>query len=826
MKKFMADFRSYLSYPAAIALFLLLTMVYVSPVLEGRRLRQPDIVNWQGMSREIVEHRQQTGEEALWTNTMFSGMPAFQISVIYGNNISNFFHSVMTLGLPRPADMIFLYFIGFFIFMLVLKVNVWVALAGAIGFAFSSYHFIILEAGHNSKAVAIAYMAPVLAAIIDTYRGNRLRGSMLFAIFMALQIHANHFQITYYLAIIVIFFGIFQLIEHLRHKQALAFVKATGLLIAGLVLAIGVNIGNFWSTYAYTPHTMRGGSEITIGEREATQGLSTDYITNWSYGVGETFTLLIPNAKGGATGALGNNLRAMQQVEPAFYNIVAQQNHYWGDQPFTSGPVYVGAVVLFFFIMGLFFVKGPLKWGLLLAAILSIMLAWGRNFMPLTEFFINHVPGYNRFRAVSMTLVIAELCIPALAFLGMYRLYREPVNIRLKDRSFLVALGLTAGLAIIFYLLPRVFFSFLSQDEYHFFTTQAGTDPQMAGQFAQVRENLESARVAIFRADALRSAFFALAAGISVLLLSAARIRARVFVIIIAILIVADMWPINRRYLNNDHFVPRRQVENPFQPTQANLQILQDEDPYFRVFNRTVSTFNDASTSWFHFSIGGYHGAKLQRYQDLIDFHLDPAAGRTSQPSRSVLNMLNTKYFIVFDADQRPVARRNPGALGNAWFVQSWRYVENADEEILALYELDPASEALIDRQYERLLEGLDLQYDSLAQISLTHYQPNELHYRYQAASPQLAIFSEIYYPDGWQVTINGQPAEFLRANYSLRAMVVPAGDHEIRFSFQPRTFYTGRTLALIFSIIMMVAILAVVYWLYRKKKQQPVQTL
>jgi hypothetical protein len=802
---------NYKPYLIAIGLFLVLAVGYVYPILEGRRLRQPDIVNWQGMAREVVEFREQTGQEALWTNTMFSGMPAFQISVIYGNNIANFFHRVMTLWLPRPADMIFLYFAGFFILMLLLKVNVWVALAGAIAFGFSSYNFIILEAGHNSKAVAIAYMAPTLAAIVYTYRGHIFLGSLLFAIFMGLQIFANHFQITYYLAIIVVFYGIFQLWEHINQKRIIEFLKATALLVAGLILAIGINIGNFWSTYSYTSETMRGGSELTLGEREATQGLSTEYITQWSYGVKETFTLLIPNTKGGGTTALVNNPRAMREVDPQFAHIIAQQNHYWGDQPFTSGPVYAGAAVLFLFFLALFLLKGPLKWALLAATILSILLAWGRNFMPFTEFFIEYVPGYNRFRAVSMTLVIASLCIPVLAFLGVQHLIQNQEKISFKSNNFLSALGLTSGLAMVFYLFPGVFFNFLSNAEQGFLDSLRGEEPALTAQYSQIFAYLEDARIAIFRADAMRSFFFSLAAGIAVLLFSYKKIKPVSFVLILCLLIVADMLTLNRRYLNEDHFVPRRQVENPFQPTQADLQILQDTDLHYRVYNRTVNTFNDASTSWFHNSIGGYHGAKLQRYQDIIDFHLTP------QPNRNILNMLNTRYLIVTDNDQRPLARINPGALGNAWFVQELSMVENADQEILALNDFDPATQAIVDRRFAHHLQDFEFQFDTTANISLVHYQPNELHYRYSAEWPQLAIFSEVFYPDGWQVTINGQPAEHFRVNYLLRAMVVPPGDNQIVFSFRPQSYYTGNMVAFAFSTLMVIAIAGYLFFTYRK---------
>lgn len=797
-------------YLVGIALFLLLTLIYVNPILEGKQLYQPDIVNYKGMAKEIEDYREATGKEALWTNSMFGGMPAYQISVRWAYNVANVFHKVLTLGLPRPADMIFLYFAGFFIFLLLLRVNPWVALAGAIGFAFSSYHFIILEAGHNSKAVAIAYMAPVMASIVYTFRGKRLAGALLFAIFMGLQLFANHFQITYYLAWTVLFYGLFEFYQHLREGQLLRFSKGVLVLVAGLMIAAGINIGNFWATYVYTPETMRGGSELTINDREPSSGLSKDYITNWSYGIGETFSLLIPNVKGGATGALGDNPKAVNAVDPQFRSFVAQQNHYWGDQPFTSGPVYVGAIVLFFFILGLFYVKGPLKWGLLLATILSITLAWGKNFTPLTDFFIDYIPGYNKFRAVSMTLVIAEFTIPALAFLGLNQLYKAPGLLKIKSKEFLAALGLTAGLALVFYLAPTAFFRFTSQMEADYFASQIAQNQQAAAQINLFLANLEDARIAIFRSDAIRTFLFVIIAAAVTLLFSMKKIRGLVFVLLIAALMVLDMWPVNKRFLNESNFQPRRLVENPYQPTQANLQILQDTDPHFRVLNRTTNTFNETSTSWFHKSLGGYHGAKLQRYQDLIDFHIEPG-------NMKVLNMLNTKYLIVPDENRQPVARLNPAALGNAWFVQNLQFVQNADEEILALDDFDPASTAIVRNDFSKHLEGHLFKPDSLASISLSEYQPNFLKYQYQTGTDQLAVFSEIYYPEGWLVRINGQQATPLRVNYVLRALAVPAGSGEIEFEFRPAAFYTGGKIAWAFSFILL-ALTGIWAWQFAKK--------
>ncbi len=805
------DWKKYLPYAGALALFLLISVAYVYPVLEGKRMLQSDIVKFEGMAREIKDFRAQTGEEALWTNSMFGGMPAFQISVIYKNNIARFFHKILTLGLPRPADMIFLYFAGFFIFLLVMKVNVWIAFAGAVGFALSSYHFIIIDAGHNSKALAIAYMAPVLASLIHTFRGNYLSGGILFTIFLSLQLFANHLQITYYLLFIVLFFGLFEVVQQVQERKTIGFLKSAGVLVLATVFAVGVNIGNFWSTIVYSSETMRGGTEITIGEETTTNsGLSKEYITNWSYGVSETFSLLIPKVKGGATMQLSENTKAMEAVDPSLRRNVGQANQYWGDQPFTSGPVYVGVIVLFLFIMSLFFLKGPVKWGLLAAALLAVMLSWGKNFMPLTDFFIGYVPGYNKFRAVSMTLVIAELVIPALAFMGLHQLYNGSVKINLKHPAFLTAVSLTAGLSLIFYIAPQVFFSFFSREETKMFADWSIQDPGNAGIIKQIEEGILDARLAIFRGDALRSLFFALIAALIVWLFAAEKIKKPLFIVLITGFMLLDMIPVSVRYFDHGKFVPARQVETPFQPNQANRQIMQDTETHYRVYNVTVSSFNDSSTSWFHRSIGGYHGAKLQRYQELIDFHI-------TKGNREVLNMLNTRWFIVPGPDRQPAASFNNEALGNAWFVDNIVWVDNAEEELTQLNEITPAHTALIDKRFEENLQGFAIQNDSLATITLTKYQPNKLVYRSETSKPQLAVFSEIYYPQGWEVTINGKPVSHFRVNYVLRGMVVPEGSNEIVFEFRPASYYTGEKIALIFSILLLLVIAGYAYQLWKK---------
>ncbi len=817
------ELKKLLPYVGSLLIFIILTLAYVSPVLEGKRLLQSDIVKFEGMAKEIKDFRAETGEEALWTNSMFGGMPAFQISVRYSYNIARFFHQVMTLGLPRPADMIFLYFAGFFIFLLILRVNPWVAFLGALGFSFSTYHFIIIEAGHNSKALAIAYMAPVLAAIIHTYRGHLLSGAILFSVFMSLQLFSNHLQITYYLLIIVVFYGIFELIQQIRGGNLTNFLKASGVLLVGAVIAIGVNIGNFWSTYTYTSETMRGGTELSFDERINPSGLDPAYITQWSYGKEETLSMLIPNVKGGASKALlldellaanqgtaAEQREARQKLEeynPAFINFIIERlqagnpvSNYWGNQPFTSGPVYLGAIVMFLFVLSLFYVKGPLKWGLLVAIVLSVLLSWGKNMQWFTDIFIQYVPLYSKFRAVSMTLVIAELCIPALAFLGLHKWYENPDLVKIKSPAFYTAAAATGGVIIILYLMPSLFLNFLSQPEQAMLAASAAENPQLLINYQEVQD----IRISIFRADALRSLLFICLAIVVIALFVWKKINRTLFIVLLGLLIVLDMWPVNRRYFDDENFVSKRRVETPFQPTQADQMILQDPDPHFRVYNVTVSSFQDASTSWFHKSIGGYHGAKLQRYQELIDFHI-------SAGNMKVLNMLNTRYFIVPGNDQGAVATRNPDALGNAWFVEEIQWVANADEEISVLHDFDPAQTVLIDMRFEDKVDLQSIEPDSLAQISLTHYQPNVLRYESSAATDQLAVFSEIYYPDGWKVFINGEEADHFRVNYVLRGMVVPAGDNEIEFRFEPKSYYMGEKIAFASSALLLLLILAYV---------------
>lgn len=796
------NLKQYFPHLAVVLIFLVVIMAYFSPLLEGKRLRQPDITNWKGMSKEIVDYRAKTGEEALWTNSMFGGMPAYQISVEYKGNLIRHIDNIFKFGLPHPANLVFIYLIGFFILLMVLKVDPWLALAGSVAFAFSSYFFIILEAGHNSKAHAIGYMAPVLAGIILTYRGKHLAGMLITALFLALELRANHLQITYYLMMMVIILGISELIVSIRQKTIPAFLKATGLLFIAAFLALSTNITNIWATWEYGKDTIRGKSELSSDPGNRTTGLDKDYATQWSYGKAETFTLMIPNTKGGATGSLGNNRKAMEKVDPMFSQAVAGQNHYWGDQPFTSGPVYTGAIMVFLFILGLFILKGHLRWWLLAVTILSVMLSWGKNFMPLTDFFLHYIPGYNKFRAVSMILVIADLAIPLLGILTLKEIIEKPTIIREKQKQFYLTLGLTGGLALVFYLMPQAFFNFLSGMEQAAITEQRATlDSSQIAQFDSLINNLEAARVSIFKSDAIRSFFFILLASTLIWLYGSKKIKSGVLTVSVIFLIAIDMIPIANRYLNNDNFVSKTQVNNPFAATEADKIILKDTDPNFRVFNTTVSTFQDASTSYFHKSIGGYHGAKLRRYQELIDHHI-------SKGNENVLNMLNTRYFILNDANRQPVVQINMDAAGHAWFVNTWKMVENADQEIDALTNFSPESTAIVDKRFAQQLSGFSSMPDTNAFIKLTEYQPNKLIYKYQAATDQLAVFSEIYYDKGWKAFIDGKPAPYFRADYVLRAMVVPAGSHEIEFRFEPRVYFTGEKISFAGSLLLILMML------------------
>jgi len=803
-------------YLVAIFVFIGITLVYFSPLLEGKKLKQHDIAMFKGMSKEIVDFRESTGQEALWTNSMFGGMPAWQISVKYTGNLMRYVDRMITLGLPYPANFVFLYFLGFFILLLVLRVDPWLSIAGAIAFALSSYFFIILGAGHTSKAHAIGYMAPVLAGIILTFRGKYRQGALLTAVALALEIKAGHLQITYYLLLMVLVYGFFKLIDAIAQKTLPSFLKTTGILLIAALLAVLTHSTNLWATYQYGKDTMRGKPELTKEKAITSDGLDRDYITSWSYGKEETWSLLIPDAKGGASGMLGN-VDAIKKADPAYRSMISNQtNAYWGDQPGTSGPVYVGAIVIFLFILGMFIVRGRFKWVLFSITVLSILLSWGHNMMWFTDFFIDYIPGYNKFRAVTMTLVMAELAMPLLAFLALNEVIKNPVLLKQKINYFYISLGLSAGVVLLFYMLPTAFFSFLSEQENAQFTQLLGgaDGPQVAAYLA----NLEAVRVAIFRADALRSLFFIAAAAALIYVYLLNKIKHTWLIAGVAVLVLIDMFGVNRRYLNNDNFVRASQVDVPFKPSKANLFILNDKDLDYRVLDITQSTFNDASTSYFHKSIGGYHGAKLQRYQDIIEYYIQGEIESiykvlSDKPTmekinnlfyqQQVLNMLNTKY-VIYNPDGQPLI--NPAAFGGAWFVDTAMVVNSPDEEIAALAKVDLRTVAVVDQRFADQLTRIGQ--DGESAIQLTDYQPNHLTYQTESANDRLAVFSEIYFANGWNAYLDGVKAPYLRANYILRAMNIPAGKHTIDFKFEPAVWKVGEPISLVASLILILLML------------------
>ena len=794
---------------AAILVFAGIALAYMSPLIQGKELFQSDIVNFLGMSKEIVDLREETGEEALWTNSMFGGMPAYQISVLYPNNWSKKILTVFKLGIPKPADYLFLMMAGVYFMFLMMGVGWRYALVGAIGFGMASYSVIIIEAGHNSKAHAMAYMAPVIGSILLTYKGRYLLGSALLALFLSLELATNHLQITYYLLLVVLILGAVKLVYAIKNGELPNFMKATGLMVVAALIAVGPNISALWTTADYGEETMRGKSELST--KQESSGLDKDYAMRWSYGVAETFTLLIPNFMGGSSqGSLDEKSDVYTIMvdkgipKSQAKGIIANLPLYWGTQPFTSGPVYLGAIICFLAMLGFLVIEAKNRWWLIGAFVLSIMLSWGHNFAVFSDFFFYYVPGYNKFRAVSMTLVIAQLILPIAAVLGLKSFIESTDKVAMKNK-LMIAAGTVGGVCLLFSVLPGAFFDFSSAN-----------DAQLAG--AGFPDWLVAAllddRKSLLQSDAMRSLILILITAGILFATIMNKLKANVAVLLIAGLVLIDLVQVDKRFLDNDDFISARKNKNVISPTAADQQILADTDPNFRVINLAVSTFNDSKTSYFHKSIGGYHGAKLKRYQELIDSCI-------SNTNLAVLNMLNTKYFITPDKEGRPSVRRNPLALGNAWFVDEVRMVENADQELAALSEDDfnPEKIAVIDKRFADQLSGFQPSTDDAANIYFLEYKPNYLKYETEASTEQLAVFSEIYFANGWNAYVDGELHPHLRANYVLRSMRIPAGNHEVEFKFEPEVYATGEKMSLAGSILLVLFVIGGVVGDMRAKK-------
>ena len=807
--------KQFLGILFAIIAFALITLVYFTPILEGKRIKQHDIEMYKGMSQEINEFREETGEQSLWTNSMFGGMPAWNIGVQQNSNLMTYVQKIIGLGFPSPIMSVFISMLGFFILLLVLDCKIWISFIGALAYGFTSYLFIVMGAGHNSKAVAMAYMAPVIAGIIMTYKGKYLWGAVLTAISLALEIRAGHIQITYYLFMIVLIMVIAEFVETIKTKKYLDFFKASGILAIVAILAVMTSTTTLYANYEFGKETMRGKPVLTENVENQTRGLDRDYITQWSYGIGETWSLMIPNVKGGASAYIGNDNPALQNADPRFRSTIAQNNAYWGDQPGTSGPVYVGAIVCFLFILGLFVVKGKIKWVLLAATILSILLSWGKNFMGFTDFFLDYFPMYNKFRAVSMTLVIAEVCMPILAFLALAEVMRNPEILKKNMYYLYVSFGLTAGLCSLFYIAPNVFFNFLSQGEAAQFAQL--TNGKDGAIYQMLVNDIENVRMAIFKKDALRSFFFITIAGMILLLNIKGKLKDNAVFAILAVLVVMDMFPINKRYLNNDNFIDKRRFEKPFVMSEIDKQILQDNSLDYRVMNLMTSTFNDASTSYFHKSIGGYHGAKLRRYQDIINHYLG-GNNVGSDGFWNVLNMLNTRYLIYPQNNNTPVAMPNPDAFGNAWLVSDIKWVATPNEEIAAIENTNLKTTAIVNDEFRNVIGDFNPT-SGFGTIQLTSYKPNELIYNFNSSKDELVVFSEIWTSKGWTMWIDGKESPLIRADYILRAAVIPAGNHEIMMRYEPKIWKVGNTIQFVSSLILILGLFAAIVLTFRKSE-------
>lgn len=817
------DFKKFIPHAIAIVVFAVLTLVYFNPIFSGKAIKQGDVANFKGMSKEIFDYREAHHSDPLWTNSMFGGMPAYQISVLYPSNYVRPLTSILGLGIPHPAVIIFLCFLGFYFLLTTFKIDKFLSAVMAIGFGLSSYTIILIEAGHNPKGYAIAYMAPFLAGVLITLRGRMWLGAAIAAISLSLELSVNHLQITYYLAIATAIIVLGEFVKAILEKKLAYFVKASLMLLFAAALSIGPNLGNLLLTQEYTSYSTRGKSDLTDKSGNQTSGLDKDYATQWSYGIGETFTLMIPNFKGGSSATIGaENKKALDAVDSNYKEYISNMDQYWGDQPFTSGPVYLGAIICFLFLLGMLIVEDKIKWYILAAVMLSMMLSWGKNFMGLTSFFMDNVPGYNKFRAVSMILVIAQLLIPLLGAIALNEVVKNPDLLKTKRKQFYIALSGTAGLSLLFYAMPTMFQEFFKMNEYNDLTQQLIKANFPETDRALFLNGLESARIAIFKADAMRTFLFIATAGAVMYIYSLGKLNKNFMLGILGVLVLVDLWTVDKRFLNNENFVPKSQMDVPFEPTQADLDILKDNDPDFRVANFTVSIFNDASTSYFHKSIGGYHGAKMKRYQELFDAQI-------SKNNMEVLNMLNTKYFIVNapsgsqdpNAPKVPMAQRNPMACGNAWFVKEVKVVANADEELKSLDKFNAKQICFVDKNFESQIGNFKSIIDSSATINLTSYQPNELHYKSNSQSDQIAVFSEIYYAKGWKAFIDGKASDHFRCDYVLRGMKVPAGSHEITFKFEPDTYKNGETLAGISSILLYVFLAVGIFLDIKRRKEE-----
>ena len=826
--------KKYLLDIVAVVVFTVISYAYFVPAtIDGRILYQHDASAGRGATQELAAYREKTGETSRWTNATFSGMPTYQTAPSYkSTSVLSAAEKVYHLWLPNYVWYVFAYLLGFYILLRAFDFRRSLAVLGSVIWAFSSYFFIIIAAGHIWKVMALAYLPPMIAGVVLAYRGKFVHGLILTAIFSAFEIYANHVQMTYYYLFIILFMVIAYLVQAVREKQMRRFLKATLACVIGAALGICINLSNLYHTWQYGQESMRGKSEL-VKKNTANQtnsGLERDYITQWSYGVGETWTLLIPNAKGGTSAVpMSANKIVQEKGNPELAYLYQQIGQYWGEQPGTSGPVYVGAFVLMLFILGLFIVKGPMKWALPAATVLSVLLSWGKNFMGLTDYFIDYVPMYAKFRTVASILVIAEFTIPLLAMLALKQIIEEPDSLKNKMKYMYVSFGLTAGFAFLFALMPGVFFSdFVSSSEMQ---ALSQFPPE---QLNPILTDLRSVRQSIFAADCWRT-FWIIVIGTAFLLLYKARKLKAIYTIGgIAVLCLVDMWQVNKRYLNDDMFVESSVRDTPPAMTATDRQILQDKALNYRVLNLASNTFNENETSYYHKSIGGYHAAKLRRYQEMIEAYISPemqslmsavvkAGGDMTKVNGDsiypVLNMLNTKYFILPLQNNQTVPLQNPYTFGNAWLVDKITYVDNANAELDAVGKINLKHEAVADMRFKATL-GESKTQGNVAKAEITQYAPNRLTYRVESDKGGVLVFSEIYYPE-WTATVDGQPVELGRVNYILRAINIKPGQHEVTLTFEPQSVTRTELVAYISYAILLILVGGILVWNWKKRKFQ-----
>jgi hypothetical protein len=811
-------------YLIAVILFLFIGFSYMSPVLEGKQLAAQDSEMSKGMAKEIRDFREQTGQEALWTNRAFGGMPAYLISTVYKGDIPAKVQKWMT-SLPRPVSLVFYNFLFFFVLCLIFRTKVWISFAGALAYGFFSFFFIIIQVGHLTKAHTLTYMALVVAGIVLAYRSKPVWGSLLAAIGLSWMLSANHLQMTYYAGLMILTIGLTYLIAAVREKTLPAFLKTSGLLVVALLLAVGTNFGRLYTTWEYGQYSTRGKSELTVDKKNQTSGLDKNYILDYSYDLGEAMTAFIPRFKGGGMGEpLNENSEVYKffrksQGEDAARKFISALPLYWGSQPISAAPFYYGAVLCFLFVMGLFIVKGPDKWWIAAVVTVSFLLSLGKHFPLLNNFMIDYFPAYNKFRDVKNIIVIQQFAMAVMGVLAVKEICLAGTNKEELLKKLKYAWYIIAGLALVFVIMPGIAGDFRAVSDARY--VQSGWPNEFI-------EALRADRRMVLRNDAFKSlVFVSLAAGV-IWLFVKQKIKAQYALVVWVLLILSDLWPVNKKYLNNDHFEAPSKAEKPFQASKADQIILEDKDPDFRVLNLTVSVFNDGSTSWFHNSLGGYHGAKMERYQEVIDHQLFPeiqaliAGFKSPEAIDSLLkvspamNMLNTKY-IIYDPNSPPL--ENHHIRGHAWFVDDMQLVENANEEIAALKDLDPAGKAVIDRQFAGELKDIQFGGAGESSIELKEYQPNYLKYKATVGSGKpLAVFSEIWYPKGGKAFIDGKETSIVRANYLLRALLVPQGEHEVEFRFEPSSYYTGNQVSLASSLILLLALAGVVFVEFKKK--------